>query len=160
MDANVTWCDTPFRVHFRGWWTRVGSQFVCEWPPGGCAWVSACIPHYSCSPLVPLLPWWTSRSRDVRWPPAAGKRRGPFSSVNSITFIASWIFQKQNERKIWARPQSHIQTNTWRLPSIVSPAPCKLPTNSLLEMESSLTLALMSTYLHVWVTFIKVPVTN
>ena len=31
--VNETWCDTPFRVQFRGWWTRVGSQLVCEWPP-------------------------------------------------------------------------------------------------------------------------------
>ena len=39
--ANVTWCDTPFRVNFRGWWTRVGSQLMCgrsplpRGPPGG-----------------------------------------------------------------------------------------------------------------------------
>ena len=31
--ANVTWCDMPFRVQFRGWWTRVGSTFVCDPPP-------------------------------------------------------------------------------------------------------------------------------
>ena len=32
------WCavrgrNTPFRIHFWGVWTRVGSTFVCEWPP-------------------------------------------------------------------------------------------------------------------------------
>ena len=44
--VNETWCDTPFRVQFRGWWTRVGSQLVCEWPPpppggggGGAQWI-------------------------------------------------------------------------------------------------------------------------
>ena len=33
--ANVTWCDTSFRVNFRGWWTRVGSQLVCGGGGGG-----------------------------------------------------------------------------------------------------------------------------
>ena len=28
--ANGTWCDTPFRVHFRGWWMRVGTTLMSE----------------------------------------------------------------------------------------------------------------------------------
>ena len=31
--ANETWCDTPLRVHFRCWWTWVGSTFMYKWTP-------------------------------------------------------------------------------------------------------------------------------
>ena len=35
ISINETWCDTPFRVNFRGWWMQVGSTstIVSDPPP-------------------------------------------------------------------------------------------------------------------------------
>ena len=90
-------------------------------------------------------------------------KRCAFQCIQTALKVWKWGFVKS--KKVWNHNKSelshpcsmhlNITSASRQKPSIVSPAPCKLPTSSLLEIESSLTLALWlwedlhATYLNV-----------